>query len=129
MVKVAVVILNYNGVSFVKQFLPSVIQYSNDAEIWVADNASTDSSVVVLKDSFPQVKVLEMKCNSGYAGGYQEALNQIEAEYYVLLNSDVEVTENWISPIIKLMDDDVSVAACQPKIKSHLERNKFEYGP
>ena len=127
MVKVAVVILNYNGVAHLKQFLSSVIQYSQNAEIWLADNASTDNSVAYVKEAFPNINLLEMTKNKGYAGGYGEALKQVEAEYYVLLNSDVEVTQNWIEPIINLMDADDSVAACQPKIKSFSDKNSFEY--
>ncbi|MBL4653389.1 MAG: glycosyltransferase family 2 protein [Flavobacteriales bacterium] len=126
MVKVAVVILNYNGATYLKQFLPSV-QHTKNAEIWVADNASTDDSIAFLKETFPQVRVVEMAKNNGYAGGYNEALKQIEAEYFVLLNSDVEVTHNWIEPIIQLMDNDKSVAACQPKIKSYNDKTSFEY--
>jgi GT2 family glycosyltransferase len=126
-VKVAVVILNYNGIAYLKQFLPGVVQYAGDAEIWVADNASTDHSVAFMKELFPQINLLEMKSNKGYAGGYNEALQQIKAEYFVLLNSDVEVTEKWIEPIIHLMDNNSDVAACQPKIKSFSDKDNFEY--
>lgn len=125
--KVAVVILNWNGVHFLKQFLPSVITHSQSARIYVADNDSTDDSVVFLKDNFPQVSVIEMPCNHGYSEGYNTALRQIEATYYILLNSDVEVTPGWIEPVIELMDKDPSIGACQPKIKSYRERDKFEY--
>ena len=125
--KVAVVILNYNGVSFLKQFLPGVIKNSVGSEIWVADNASTDDSMHYLREYHPDVKRIELEENIGYAGGYFEALERIKAEYYVLLNSDVEVSDNWVQPIIKLMDNDDSIAACQPKIKSYSDKSLFEY--
>ncbi len=127
MVKVAVVILNYNGVDYLRQFLPRVIQYSGDSEIWVADNASTDGSVGFLKENFPEIGCIEMAVNTGYAGGYNEAISKVNADYVVLLNSDVEVTENWIDPIIHLMESDSSIAACQPKIKSYSNKEYFEY--
>jgi hypothetical protein len=126
--KVAVVILNYNGKDFLRKFLPSVIeQTAMDAEIWVADNNSLDGSIEVMQEEFPQVKLLENKYNAGFAGGYNAALKRIEADYYVLLNSDIEVTENWINPVIELMDADSSIAACQPKILSYYNQDEFEY--
>jgi len=126
--KVAVVILNYNGKAFLEKFLPGVIELSsNDAEIWVADNNSLDGSVDVLHEKFPQVKLIENKYNGGFATGYNLALNQIEAEYYVLLNSDIEVTKNWIKPVIDLMESDEKIAACQPKILSYYNQDEFEY--
>ena len=125
--KIAVVILNYNGIHWLEKFLGDVIQKSNNAEIIVADNASTDDSVNYVTLNFPSVKIIQNKTNDGYAGGYNNALQQISAEYYVLLNSDVEVTENWISPIIDLMDSDKSIAACQPKIKKFDDKDFFEY--
>ena len=128
MKKAAVVILNWNGREFLKKFLPTVIKYSsNDAQIIVADNASSDDSVEVLKSEFPEVRIILNKKNGGFATGYNEALKQVEAEYYILLNSDIEVTENWINPIIKMMENDLNIAACQPKIKSFYEQEKFEY--
>lgn len=128
MKKTAVVILNYNGKKFLEDFLPVVIEKSMAvADVWVADNNSSDSSVEMLREKFPQVKVLINKKNGGYATGYNQALKQIEAEYYVLLNSDIEVTDNWIEPVIDLMDNDKSIAACQPKILSFYEKDKFEY--
>ncbi|WP_064196364.1 MULTISPECIES: glycosyltransferase family 2 protein [Emticicia] len=127
MSKVAVVILNYNGKTFLETFLPSVIQNSGGNEVIIADNASTDDSVAFLQSHFPQVKVIQMAQNQGFAGGYNAALQQVQAQYYVLLNSDVEVTPNWIEPIIKLMDNDESIAACQPKILSYHEKTHFEY--
>lgn len=128
MTEVAVVILNYNGRNFLKQFLPSVIQYSGHAKIIVADNASTDDSIQLIESEFAaQVEVLKMHRNRGYCGGYNFALNKIDAEYFVLLNSDVEVTPDWIEPIITLLRSDSSIAAAQPKILSFHKKNKFEY--
>jgi len=126
--KTAVVILNYNGRKFLEDFLPKVIEKSIDvADVWVADNNSSDKSVEFVKSNFPEVKVIVNSTNGGYASGYNTALRQIEAEYFVLLNSDIEVTDNWIEPIIKLMDSDINIAACQPKILSFHEPEKFEY--
>lgn len=126
--KVAVVILNYNGKKHLQQFLPSVLAcaYPN-FEIVVADNASTDDSVAFLKKHFPDVRLIRLPANYGFALGYNMALEEIQSDYYVLLNSDVEVTPGWIDPIIELMERDPTVAACQPKIKSYVEKNKFEY--
>jgi hypothetical protein len=125
--KVAVVILNWNGKSFLEKFLPRVLQYSLDAQIIVADNQSSDNSVAFLKTQFPQVSVILNPFNDGFATGYNLALKQVKAEYYVLLNSDVEVTENWLQPIIKLMDENLKIAACQPKILDYNHPTKFEY--
>ncbi|MGB1988861.1 MAG: glycosyltransferase family 2 protein, partial [Flavobacteriales bacterium] len=125
--KVAVVILNYNGIHWLKKFLGDVVEKTTDAEVIIADNASTDDSVNYVTNNFPSVKLILNKTNEGYAGGYNKALQQISAEYYVLLNSDVEVTKNWIAPIIELMDSDKSIAACQPKIKKYDDKNSFEY--
>lgn len=128
MKKTAVVILNYNGKKFLEDFLPTVIDKSKDvADIWVADNNSDDGSVELLRNSFPKVNLIINETNGGYATGYNLALKQIEAEYYVLLNSDIEVTDNWIQPVIELMDSDKNIAACQPKIRSFYQRDKFEY--
>ena len=128
MKKTAVVILNWNGREFLKKFLPTVIKYSsNDAEIIVADNASTDDSIEVLKSEFPEIKIIQNKTNGGFASGYNEALKQVEAEFYILLNSDIEVTENWINPIVEMMEKDLQIAVCQPKIRAYHEPEKFEY--
>jgi GT2 family glycosyltransferase len=128
MTEVAVVILNYNGRNFLKQFLPSVIQYSRNAKIIVADNASTDDSITLIESEFAtHVEVLKIDSNRGYCGGYNFALNKIQAEYFVLLNSDVEVTEGWIEPVINILKSDSSIVAAQPKILSFYEKNKFEY--
>lgn len=127
-VKTAVVILNWNGKKFLEQFLPSVVKYSSaDAELIVADNDSKDDSIDFLKAHYPSVKIIQNNENGGYAKGYNDALKQIDAEYYVLLNSDIEVAENWINPVIQLMDSDKSIAACQPKIRSFFKKDEFEY--
>ncbi len=123
----AVVILNYNGENFLRQFLPFVIEHSADAEIVVADNASTDSSLAMLSAVFPNIRVIKLNENYGFCGGYNRALKQVQADYFVLLNSDVEVTENWLNPLTHLLDTHPQVAAVQPKIKSYLHKNRFEY--
>jgi len=125
--KVAVVILNFNGKHLLQKFLPTVIQYSQQAIIYVADNASTDDSIAFLKTTFPAIKLIELKENHGFAQGYNEALKQVAADYFVLLNSDVEVTPNWIEPIISLMTQDKTIAAAQPKILAYNAKNEFEY--
>lgn len=125
--KLAVVILNWNGKSWLEKFLPSVVHFSKDADIFIIDNGSTDDSVEFLKLNFPSVKIIVNSKNSGFAGGYNEGLQQIDAEYYCLLNSDVEVTENWIEPIISLFEKNPDIAAIQPKILSYNDKNKFEF--
>jgi len=126
--KVAVVILNYNGKDFLRKFLPLVIERSrDDAEIWVADNNSLDGSTEVLKEEFSDINLIENHFNAGFAGGYNMALRQIKADYYVLLNSDIEVTPDWIKPVIDLMESDEKIAACQPKIIAYYDRSHFEY--
>jgi GT2 family glycosyltransferase len=125
--KIAVVILNWNGKSFLEKFLPIVVKYSHDSQIIVADNQSTDDSVSFLKSHFPNVSIIVNPSNDGFAKGYNLALKQVNAEYYILLNSDVEVTENWIDPIIHLMDTNPKIAACQPKILDYNHPSKFEY--
>lgn len=128
MIETAVVILNYNGKHFLQQFLPGVIAHSGTAKIIVADNASTDDSVSFLRENFShQVEIILLDSNQGYCGGYNAALKQVDATYYVLLNSDVEVTAGWIDPVINLFKQDQSIAAAQPKILSYQTRNEFEY--
>ncbi len=128
MSKVAVVILNYNGKDFLRRFLPTVIERTgDDAVVWVADNNSLDGSIDVMNEEFPDVKLIENHYNAGFAGGYNMALKRIEADYYVLLNSDIEVTEGWINPVIDLMNQDSRIAACQPKILGYDNRSEFEY--
>lgn len=125
--KVAVVILNWNGVKFLEDFLPSVTNFSSNAEIVVADNKSTDNSIEFLKTNYPSIKIIQNKENGGFAKGYNDCLKVVEAEYYILLNSDIEVTENWIQPVIELMDNDNTIAACQPKIKAFHNKTHFEH--
>ena len=125
---VAIVILNWNGKHFLEKFLPSVMasDYEN-LSIIIADNASTDDSVSFLQAHYPSVRIIINPVNEGFAKGYNTALKQVSADYYILLNSDVEVVKNWIKPVISLMESDKSIAACQPKILSYDEKNKFEY--
>ena len=125
---VAVVILNWNGQKFLKQFLPSVLSstYKN-LRVIVADNASTDQSIGLLQSHFPDVEILTLAENYGFAKGYNEALKHVQADYYVLLNSDVEVDEGWLEPMIQLLEQDESFAVCQPKILAFYNRNHFEY--
>ncbi|HET7115331.1 MAG TPA: glycosyltransferase family 2 protein [Hanamia sp.] len=125
---VAVVILNWNGKDFLEKFLPSVMasEYENFSVI-VADNASTDSSVFFLKNNYPALKIISNPVNEGFAKGYNMALKQVLADYYVLLNSDVEVSKDWIKPVISLMERDKKIAACQPKILSFNNKSEFEY--
>ncbi|KGI59609.1 glycosyltransferase family 2 protein [Prevotella sp. S7 MS 2] len=125
--KIAIVILNWNGVNLLKEYLPSVIRYSVGADVWVADNASTDSSLALLKSEFPMVRLVQLDKNYGFAGGYNNALKEISADYYVILNSDVEVTDGWLAPLIKYMESHPDVAACQPKLLSILDKGLFEY--
>lgn len=125
--RVAIVILNYNGKHYLEKFLPNVIAHSGDYPIWVADNASSDNSLEWLTEHYPFVKTLSLPENKGYAGGYNDALQKIQSEYYVLLNSDIEVTENWIDPVITFMESDQTIAACQPKILAYDLPTHFEY--
>ena len=127
MTQVAVVILNYNGKHFLEQFLPSVLKCSPQSTVYVADSASTDGSVAWLKGRYPNLPLIELPANYGYAGGYNRALSQITADYFVLLNSDVEVTPNWLAPVLKLLDENPQIAACQPKILDYNNRAAFEY--
>ena len=127
--KIAIVILNWNGAGLMQQFLPSVIQYSQNTatDIIVADNGSTDNSLSILQTEFPTVKILDLKQNYGFARGYNEALKQVEADYFVILNSDVEVTSGWLDSPVQLMENDRSIAAVQPKILSYYQKTHFEY--
>lgn len=129
MLKVAIVILNWNGKKYLEQFLPALIQNTNidNCKIIVADNNSNDGSIEFLKENYSQIEVIIHDKNYGFTGGYNKALNQIDAEYFVLLNSDIEVTPNWLNPLIQTLDSDKSIAACQPKIKSFHNKNQFEY--
>ena len=125
--KAALVILNYNGAGMLRDFLPLVIKNTPEAKIYVADNASSDNSVALLRESFPNVTLLALDRNYGYAGGYNKALAQIDAEYYVLLNSDVEVTPGWLASILEFMDAHEKAVACQPKILDYKRKTHFEY--
>ncbi|GIV36068.1 MAG: glycosyl transferase family 2 [Cyclobacteriaceae bacterium] len=123
----AVVILNYNGANLLNRFLPSVIRHSPSAHIIVADNASTDESLELLRKSFPEVQVIALDKNYGYSGGYNRALAQTDAEYCVLLNSDVEVTAGWLEPLVNIMKQHPDIAAIQPKILAYQKPGYFEY--
>lgn len=125
---VAVVILNWNGKDFLEKFLPSVCSstYGN-LQLYVADNASTDDSVAFTQKHFPQVKIIQNPSNNGFAGGYNEALQHVQADIYVLLNQDVEVEPGWIEPVIALMEQQPNIAACQPKLRAYANPEEFEY--
>lgn len=127
--KLAVVILNWNGSALMRKYLPSVVAYSarEGVEVIVADNDSTDDSVEMLRREFPGVRLLTLSRNYGFAEGYNRALSGVEATYYLLLNSDVEVTEGWLDPLLDYMDSHPEAAACQPKIRSLLDRESFEF--
>ena len=126
--KLAIVILNWNGAKMLRQYLPSVMQYSREeATVYVADNASTDDSLQLLREHFPDVRLILLDRNWGFADGYNKALAQIDAEYYLLLNSDIEVTHHWLTPLVEFMDNHADVAACQPKLLSIFDRDRFEY--
>ncbi|MDR2038352.1 MAG: glycosyltransferase family 2 protein [Bacteroidales bacterium] len=125
----AIVILNWNGCHFLKRFLPGVEEYSQlpGVSLFVADNASTDDSLQYLQENHPETGVLMLDQNYGFAEGYNRALQQIEADYYVLLNSDVAVTEGWLAPLIRMMQQKENIAACMPKVCSEASRMSFEY--
>ena len=126
--KVAIVILNWNGAKMLAQYLPTVLNYSREeGVVYVADNASTDDSIALLQRNFPECRLIVLEKNWGFADGYNKALRQIEAEYYLLLNSDIEVTHHWLTPMIEFMDVHQEVAACQPKLLSINDRDMFEY--
>ncbi|HLP63627.1 glycosyltransferase family 2 protein [Flavobacterium sp.] len=127
MKKIAVVILNWNGAKLLEQFLPSVVAYSNEANVYVADNASTDESILVIKERFPSVKIIQNESNYGFAKGYNVALEQVEEDYYALVNSDIEVTENWLAPILSIFDADLGIGIIQPKILDYKNKEYFEY--
>ncbi|WGF91456.1 glycosyltransferase family 2 protein [Aequorivita marisscotiae] len=124
---VAVVILNWNGKDLLEKFLPSVVKFSTNATVYVADNASTDDSVLFVSEKFPSVKILQNKVNGGYAKGYNDALKHLSESIFVLLNSDVEVTKNWLQPIISEFEKDSSIVAAQPKILDYKNKEYFEY--
>jgi GT2 family glycosyltransferase len=129
MKRVGIVILNWNGQSWLEKFLPSLITHTpeNLADIIVADNASTDKSLEFLKENYPQIQTLLLDKNYGFTGGYNRALAQLEHEYFVLINSDIEVAKKWLEPLVRLADSDQNIAACQPKILSYNDKSSFEY--
>ena len=128
MEKLAIVILNWNGEKMLKEYLPTVLRYSCDeAKVYVADNASTDGSLEMLRKDFPACRLIELDRNWGFAEGYNKALAQVDAEYFLLLNSDIEVTPHWLTPLIEYMDAHTDTAICQPKLLSVFEKNRFEY--
>ncbi len=124
---IAVVILNWNGRSLLERFLPSVVAYSKEATVYVADNASSDDSIDFVSKAYPEVKIVQNTENGGYAKGYNDALTKIDADVYCLLNSDVEVTENWLIPIISAFEQSEDIAAIQPKILDCKKKTHFEY--
>lgn len=125
--KIAVVILNWNGEKLLEKFLPSIVKYSSEADIYVADNASTDDSVSFLKTFFPSVKIIKNKSNLGFADGYNEALKQVDSDFFALVNSDIEVTENWLKPIIETFGNEPKTAIIQPKLLDFKRKEYFEY--
>lgn len=124
---VAIVILNWNGKTLLEKYLPSVVTHSENAKIYVADNASTDDSLVFLAKKYPEIVIIKNETNFGFAGGYNKALSFVEEEIYILLNNDVEVTHGWLTPIVNLFKTNKSVAAIQPKIKSIQNPIFFDY--
>ncbi|WP_299053455.1 glycosyltransferase family 2 protein [uncultured Polaribacter sp.] len=126
--KIAIVILNWNGVKLLEQFLPSIVNYSSkEAVIYIADNASTDNSIGFVKENYPTIQIIKNTQNGGYAKGYNDALKNIEADVYCLLNSDVEVTKDWLKPIIEVFNNDKNTAIIQPKLLDFKEKSSFEY--
>ena len=125
--KLAIAILNWNGAGLLKKYLPSVLRYSDVADIYVIDNASTDDSKAILKKDFPSVKIIEHEKNLGFTGGYNLGLRNIDADVYCLLNSDVEVTENWLDPVMELFDKNQEIGIIQPKILDLNQPGYFEY--
>lgn len=127
MKKTAIVILNWNGKKLLEEFLPSIIRFSTEATIYVADNASSDDSIDFVKRTFPSIKIIQNTANFGFAKGYNQALRFVEEEYYALVNSDIEVTEKWLEPIIEIFDNEPDTAIIQPKILDYKNKEMFEY--
>lgn len=125
--KVAIVILNWNGKQLLETYVPSVVKHSGDHPIYVADNASTDDSIIWLKEHFPMISIIKMKDNTGYAGGYNGALSQVEEELVCLLNNDIEVTAGWIDPVLQLFKEEPSLAGCQPVLMDYNNLGYYEY--
>ena len=124
---IAVVILNWNGKKLLEQFLPSVVEFSKEATVYIADNASTDESIAFVKKEFPTVKIIQNECNEGYAKGYNDALKGLSESIFVLLNNDVEVTKNWLPPMLLAFKNDDALVAAQPKILDYNNTDYFEY--
>ena len=124
---IAVVILNWNGQKLLEQFLPSILQFSPEATIYVADNAPTDDWIAFVQRQFPTIKIIENKDNYGFAKGYNQALTDVKADIYALVNSDIEVTKNWLQPIIKTFEKEPNTAVVQPKILDFKNKTHFEY--
>lgn len=124
---IAVVILSWNGIRHLQQFLPSVVEHTRDAEIWLADNGSSDGSADFVRRNFPAVKILELGSNFGFAGGYNKALDMLSHDYFVLLNSDVEVSPSWVEPVLNLLQNDASIAAAQPLVLDFNRKTYFEH--
>ena len=127
--KLAIIILNWNGQELLKKFLPSVVKYSNvkNVVIYIADNASTDGSIEFVEENYPTIKIVKNQCNGGYAKGYNDALQHIDADVYALVNSDIEVTKNWLKPIISTFENESNTAIIQPKILDFKNKENFEY--
>lgn len=127
MKKIAIVILNWNGAHMMRTYLPTVIKNSPEAEVIIADNASSDNSLKMLASDFPEIRTIVLDKNYGFAEGYNKAFKQVEAEYYLLLNSDVDVPEGWLAPLLDFMESHPEAAACQPKLRAIKDRDSFEY--
>lgn len=127
MKKIAIVILNWNGAHMMRTYLPTVIKNSPEAEVIIADNASSDDSLKMLASDFPEIRTIVLDKNYGFAEGYNKAFKQVEAEYYLLLNSDVDVPEGWLAPLLDFMESHPEAAACQPKLRAIKDRESFEY--
>lgn len=127
MIEVAVVILNYNGKQYLQKFLPDVLQHSPEAEVIVADNCSTDGSQAWLSEHFPNIRLLQLPQNYGFSKGYNQALRQVEAKFYVLLNSDIAVGPGWLAPLLALMRSNTQIAACQPCIRAYHRPDHYEH--
>ncbi|MDO9593935.1 MAG: glycosyltransferase family 2 protein [Lutibacter sp.] len=127
--KIAIVILNWNGKHLLEKFLPSIVKYSDFefAQIYVADNASEDDSVAFVKSMYPQIKIIQNSINGGFAKGYNDALQHVNADIYALVNSDIEVTEGWLNRVVSIFDTEQNTAIIQPKILDYKNKNKFEY--
>ena len=124
---VAVVVLNYNGKNHLQNFLPGLISKSPEAEVVVIDNASTDDSITFLNKSYPEIRIIPLETNYGFAKGYNEGLKTIDSDYYVIINSDVDVSEKWLMPMMEILDKNEEIAICQPKILDYSRKEYFEY--